>query len=229
MYLILNSAKLIVEVCRHPCYVVRQDNGVVILSDKEHADAIYSNDSDSFYPLERVGYLCDGHTLEEVESVPESVVAGFYYYHAGEFYTTEANLSALAKADAPNVANLIFVSLAEDGKFDDTTLTEHAGQFLAWTYPRKYTQGTILRYEGKLYRVIQKHTSQADWTPDATTSLYKEIGDPTAEWPEWSQPLGDFDTYALGAKVSHGGKHWTSDYDNNVWEPGVFGWTEVEE
>lgn len=33
--------------------------------------------------------------------------------------------------------------------------------------------------------------------------------------------------YAKGAKVSHNGKHWTSDVDANVWEPGAYGWTEA--
>lgn len=98
MYLITNSSKLIVEICNHPCYVRRQSNGVVILSDQEHADAIYSNDSDTFWPIERVGYLCDSHTLVEVESVPNDVVAGYYFYNdnAGEFYTTEENLTKLS-------------------------------------------------------------------------------------------------------------------------------------
>lgn len=97
MYLITNSANLIVEICEHPCYVRKQANGVVVLSEQDKADAIYSNDSNTFWPTQQVGYLCDRHTLVEVESVPAEVVAGFYFYHAGEFYTTEANLTALAK------------------------------------------------------------------------------------------------------------------------------------
>lgn len=95
MYLITNSANLIVEICEHPCYVRRQANGVVVLSEQDKADAIYSNDSNTFWPTQQVGYLCDRHTLVEVESVPAEVVAGFYFYHAGEFYTTEKNLAAL--------------------------------------------------------------------------------------------------------------------------------------
>ena len=73
MYLILNSQNLIAEICRHPSYVRRQHNGVVVLSDQDEADAIYSNDSDTFYPIERVGYLCDTHRLEEVETVSGKV------------------------------------------------------------------------------------------------------------------------------------------------------------
>ena len=50
---------------------------------------------------------------------------------------------------------------------------------------------------------------------------------PAEEWPEWSQPLGAHDAYSKGAKVSHNGKHWISDLDANVWEPGQYGWTEA--
>lgn len=229
MYLITNSANLIVEICEHPCYVRRQTNGVVILSEKNTADAIYSNDSNTFWPTEKVGYLCDSHTLVEVENVPAEVVAGYYFYHAGEFYTTEANLNALAKAQAPELANIVFVKLAETEQLDDTTLTEHAAQFSAWAYPVSYAAKAICQYGGKLYRCLQAHTSQEDWTPTAAASLWKEIGDPTAEYPAWSQPIGAVDAYALGDKVSHNDKNWVSTCANNVWEPGVYGWEEVTE
>lgn len=227
MYLILNSQNLVAEICEHPSYVRRQHNGVVVLCDRDEADAIYSNDSDSFFPIERVGYLCDTHRLEEVESVPAEVIAGYYFYHAGEFYTTEGNLSALAKAKAPDATSLVFVKLAEAGEFDDATITEHAEQFTTWAYPVSYAVGAICKYGGKLYRCLQAHSSQETWTPDAAASLWKEIGDPTGEWPAWSQPIGAVDAYPLGAKVSHADKHWVSAADNNVWEPGVYGWDEV--
>lgn len=71
------------------------------------------------------------------------------------------------------------------------------------------------------------HTSQADWTPDTAASLWTPVSDPAEEWPEWSQPVGAHDAYSKDAKVSHNGKHWTSTVDSNVWEPGVYGWTEV--
>lgn len=47
------------------------------------------------------------------------------------------------------------------------------------------------------------------------------------EWPAWVQPTGGHDAYARNARVSHVDKHWTSDIDANVWEPGVYGWTSV--
>lgn len=82
-------------------------------------------------------------------------------------------------------------------------------------------------YNGKYYRCIQNHKSQPDWTPDAAVSLWVEMSDPGEEFPEWKQPTGAHDAYAKGDKVSHNSKHWTSDIDANVYEPGVYGWTEV--
>lgn len=99
--------------------------------------------------------------------------------------------------------------------------------FPAWAAGIAYAVGVRVRYDGALYRCVQAHTSQEDWTPDATPALWARIGDPGDEWPEWVQPTGAQDAYAMGAKVSHNGSHWTSDVDANVWEPGVYGWTEV--
>lgn len=84
-------------------------------------------------------------------------------------------------------------------------------------------------FNGALYKCVQDHTSQAEWTPDTASSLWAGTSDPAEEWPAWSQPVGAHDAYSSGAKVSHNGKHWISSVDNNVWEPGVYGWTEQEE
>lgn len=81
-----------------------------------------------------------------------------------------------------------------------------------------------LWHDGRLWRVIQPHMWQADYEPGKAPALFTEVS--LAEWPEWVQPLGAEDAYALNAQVSHNGKHWISDYANNTWEPGVFGWHE---
>lgn len=97
----------------------------------------------------------------------------------------------------------------------------------AWQTDTAYTVDERIRYNSTLYRCVQAHTSQADWTPDATPALWTVVS--LEEWPEWVQPTGAQDAYAKGDKVLHNGKHWTSDYDNNTWEPGVFGWVEVND
>lgn len=92
-----------------------------------------------------------------------------------------------------------------------------------------FSYGTNAVGDPQLYQVLQDHTSAAEWTPDAATSLYKAIGITEDGYPTWVQPLGATDAYSKGDKVSHNGSHWVSAVDNNVWEPGVYGWTEVEE
>lgn len=59
--------------------------------------------------------------------------------------------------------------------------------------------------------------------------MWTQIGNPQEEYPEWYQPTGAHDAYSMGDKVSHSDKHWKSIVNNNVWEPGVYGWEEVTE
>lgn len=132
-------------------------------------------------------------------------------------------------AETARAASIAFVALAESGQIDDVTASENVSQFSPWAYPVAYAVGNIRAYGGELYRCNQAHTSQADWTPPATPALWSKIADPSVEWPEWFQPLGAHDAYDAGDKVAHNGKHWTSNLDGNVWEPGVYGWTEVTE
>lgn len=91
----------------------------------------------------------------------------------------------------------------------------------------EYEAGGRRREGEELYKCLQAHTSQKTWKPSVSPSLWVRIDDPSQEWPEWVQPTGGTDAYPMGAKVSHNDKHWVSDYDNNVWEPGVFGWHEA--
>lgn len=93
----------------------------------------------------------------------------------------------------------------------------------------EYDEGKKVRDEGVLYRVKQAHTSQPGWKPKDAPSLFAKvlIPDPNVI-PEWEQP-DSTNPYAKGDKTTHNGKTWESDYDNNVWEPGVFGWHEVTE
>lgn len=128
-------------------------------------------------------------------------------------------------------ASIAFVIMAEKGDIDDTTAMENVDVFAPWQSGIAYKKGDLRTYgdgeQRKLYHCVQEHTSQDDWTPDNAASLWALAGDPTVEFPDWSQPIGAHDAYDAGAKVSYGGKHWVSDLDDNVWVPGVYGWTEV--
>lgn len=149
---------------------------------------------------------------------------------------TEKSVAELCKrvsaVEAGQVISAIaFVTLAEAGQIDDVTAGEHADVFAPWKSDVSYAAGDLRSYDDgvglALYRCVQEHTSQDGWTPDVSVSLWVRVADPAEEWPEWVQPTGAHDAYKAGDKVSHGGKHWVSIVDNNVWEPGVYGWTEI--
>lgn len=82
---------------------------------------------------------------------------------------------------------------------------------------------------GKLYKVLQAHTSAAEWKPDISPSLYVEVT-PSGVIPVWRQPQSAVDAYMTGDKVHYPDADspvYESLIDNNVWEPCVYGWEEV--
>ena len=104
-----------------------------------------------------------------------------------------------------------------------------AAAYPAWKADVMYEAGARVLYNTVLYRVLTSHTSQADWTPDVAVSLFAKVLIPDANViPAWEQP-DSTNPYSKGDKVAHNGKTWASDIDGNVWEPGVYGWTEVAE
>ena len=110
---------------------------------------------------------------------------------------------------------------------DEQALTAPA-LYPTWRSRVYYAAGIRVLYNGILYKVLTAHTSQDDWTPDAAPSLFAKVLIPDETViPEWEQP-DSTNPYSAGDKVTHNGKTWVSDIDNNVWEPGVYGWTEID-
>lgn len=201
MFVILNRANLVASITEAVSYVRVEPSGLPVVTEPENAEAVYSAGNDTFYPLNtptaawRVATPGGGvYHVEEVEGgVPDTVVAGYYYFSAGEFFMTPEKEQALAAAkaqrEAPQVASILFVTLAESGQIDNATATEHAGQFAEWAYPVDYKAGEIRRdpLDGALYRVNegQAHTSQQGWNPSKAPALWTLVGGPAAEWPKW--------------------------------------------
>lgn len=117
------------------------------------------------------------------------------------------------------------------------TLTEEqamevATVYDAWAVGKAYTEGRYLTYgensvgDPQLYKVVQAHTSQADWTPDKTPALYTPIGLDDSGYPIWSQPTGAHDAYNTGDIVDYNGTLYKSLIDGNVYAPDAYpnGW-----
>lgn len=99
-----------------------------------------------------------------------------------------------------------------------------------WTVGTSYNTKDIAKYKGNLYQALQTSVAAEYYPPDTSTSLWKKI-EPEDEsgYRVWVQPLGATDAYAKGDMVSHNGYIWKSVTDNNVWEPGIYGWEKIKE
>jgi hypothetical protein len=88
-----------------------------------------------------------------------------------------------------------------------------------------YEKDDRFRYEGKLYEVIQPHTSLENWKPSELPALYKEIL-PKQVIPQWKKPTGAHDAYKIGDKVIFEGNIYTSKINSNTWSPTEYaqGW-----
>lgn len=131
----------------------------------------------------------------------------------------------MTRTQAQNIRNVIeqaVQSLPNEISLDAVSLHP------VWEVGTDYAVGFKVQHGGILYKCLTTHTSQADWTPDAAPSLWAKVLIPDPDViPEWEQP-DSTNPYMTGDKVTHNGKTWVSEVDNNVWEPGVYGWSQTE-
>ena len=112
----------------------------------------------------------------------------------------------------------------------DTDALNGIQLFAHWESGMECMAGGRLQYADKLYKVVQTHTAQEGWEPDKTSALFAEVAKP-GEIPVWKQPTGAQDAYMIGDKVHYPGENdtvYVSIVDNNVWQPGVYGWEPEE-
>ena len=119
------------------------------------------------------------------------------------------------------IIELAVMSLTDEIALEVVTL------FPEWRENVTYEADVRVKYNGVLYRCLTAHTSQATWTPDVSPSLFTKVLIPDENTiPAWEQP-DSTNPYMTGDKVTHNNKTWISTVDNNVWEPGAYGWEEI--
>ena len=114
---------------------------------------------------------------------------------------------------------------------DDAEAIEATTLYPAWSGDGvSYEKDFRVKYNQVLYKVLQAHTSQPAWNPEAAPSLFAKVLIPDPEViPEWEQP-DSTNPYMTGDKVRYNGKIWQSTIDNNVWAPGTGNlWIEIIE
>lgn len=108
----------------------------------------------------------------------------------------------------------------------DEQAMEVATVFDPWKEGKAYKVGEFITYgvnsvgDPQLYKITQVHTSQADWPPDQTASLYTAIGLDDSGYPIWSPPTGAHDAYNIGDIVNYNGVLYKSLIDGNITVPG---------
>lgn len=119
---------------------------------------------------------------------------------------------------------------------DDEKAMEVATIYDLWEVGKAYAVGEFVTYgtnsvgDPQLYKVVQAHTSQADWTPDAVPSLFAAVGLDEQGYPVWSQPTGAHDAYNKGDIVDYNGTLYQSLTDGNIYPPEAYpaGWEVYE-
>lgn len=96
----------------------------------------------------------------------------------------------------------------------------------SWKPESHYIPGKRVQYMGGLYKCLQEHDSSEAWNPIDAPSIWAALLTSETDILDWVQP-DSTNPYMTGDKVHHNGTTWISVVDNNVWEPGVYGWEEV--
>lgn len=166
---------------------------------------------------------------------------GYTAFYRTEIYTGQIYGVTMYKPEkTPEAQAEVQAAAVAVAQIQAQSLTDEQALTVKAIYPIwdgngvSYQKDFYLTYNEELYKVLQAHTSQADWTPDAAPSLFAKVlpGQDGTGIGEWVQP-GSTNPYMTGDQVTHNGKTWESLIDNNVWEPGAQGsealWQEVTE
>ena len=137
----------------------------------------------------------------------------------------ELAIEASQVKDFRNKVTELLVNLDNDTAIDNAIL------FPQWKSGVEYKVDERIRYNDVLYIVLQDHTSQANWLPEVTNSLYARM---LRSWEQnvittWEQP-DSTNGYMMNDKVYHNDILYISTADNNIWEPGTTGapWEVIE-
>lgn len=195
------------------------------------------------YWMSKDKYGVPARVMEELGALPE----GATLTPPKQTQEEKDNIEALAvKSELQTLAvNAMMMSLADDDLVETKntyqtklrSISDGAALKMPELFPhwngnsKKYVLGDKVLYNDVLYKVLQNHTSQETWTPEAAPSLFaKVLTSTTGEILEWEQPSST-NPYMKGDKVKFKGKIYESVIDNNVWSPDAYpqGWKEVEE
>jgi hypothetical protein len=152
--------------------------------------------------------------VQPIPGLTPSYQAGQWVWHDGRLWQSVANDNVWTP-----------------GEFGWRDHTE--GNIPTWVQPSgagdQFRLGDEVAWRGKIWR---SNNDANVWEPGADgigSDIWEDITEsPPSEGREpWVQPQGGHDAYQIGDEVTHDGQDWVSTTANNVWEPGVFGWSVI--
>ena len=189
-------------------------NGLRILT-AEFGYLIRNTQTDAY--AEKV-YLGIYASLDDFEEVKDDVTDIKLVAKLKQIEAKEESLNKIGKIVANQVTDDI-VALSIQEFYD------------IWEVGISYPVGRYITHNDILYKVLTEHTSQVEWTPDVSPSLFaKVLIDPSGETiPEWVQP-DSTNAYMTGDKVKFEGHVYESLIDNNIWSPTAYpaAWQEIK-
>ena len=164
--------------------------------------------------MDAVTYTVINKTVEELQTEKEAVL---------DAIDNDMDIMAMKR-----LLRILTKNVLESDSVTEQQLSDIATIYPQWRVNKYYQTNEIFVKDSLLFRVIQAHTSQADWQPETTASLYTPYR-PAGEITDWVQPTGAHDAYMKGEKVRYNGNTFESVIDNNTWSPAAYpaGWKQI--
>lgn len=91
-------------------------------------------------------------------------------------HVTALGLSLVAVAASSAAGCLGSASDENASDEQNAALTDNCASATAWKAGIAVTAGSFVSYQGRLYKVLTSHTTQADWPPNAVPALFQDVG-----------------------------------------------------
>lgn len=106
---------------------------------------------------------------------------------------------------AEEVSHMVITNTINTLQVDDNTALRMLSFYPEWSPNTAYSAGFKVQRNGKLWRVVQAHTSQVGWEPENAASLWEQINETHAGTLEDPIPYN-------GNMALENGKYYMQDY-----------------
>ena len=194
----------------------------------------YKYDEDVFYSPDNV-FTGENALLSQMKDTYNYPVDGWYWFNnpqeAATFFgfsyasLLEGEERAIQEANELEAMKVVLKKYVLSSDVSQEDMSSILLLYDNYAIGVSYNIDDMFKYQGKLYKVNQAHTSQVDWLPDSTPALYTEKA-PVGVIPDWIQPTGAQDAYNIGDRVLFEGSVYESLINANVWSPTAYpdGW-----